>query len=132
MPHRCIPADMHEDGYVIVDPACEVNERGARDKNDRNETVVDYDLQLDLELTEQTKMNDETLTYTEKHWNHLRQTEIDKGVENSFPLTMEMRHGKRGGDKKEYNPLSEDFVVDTIVLDDVTDSVVGLDKIVVS
>ena len=24
----CIPADMHDEDYLIVDPACEVNERG--------------------------------------------------------------------------------------------------------
>ena len=48
----CIPADMQEGDYLIVDPACEVNERGTRDKNDGNEVVDDCDLPLDLELTE--------------------------------------------------------------------------------
>ena len=30
----CIPADMQVGDYLIVDPACEVNERGTSDKND--------------------------------------------------------------------------------------------------
>ena len=48
----CIPADMHDEDYLIVEPACEVNERGTRDKNDGNELVDDFDLPLELELTE--------------------------------------------------------------------------------
>ena len=44
----CIPADMQEGDDLIVVPACEVNERGNRDKNDRNEVVDDCDLPLDL------------------------------------------------------------------------------------
>ena len=35
----CIPADMLEGDYLIVDPTCEVNKRGTRDKNDGNEVV---------------------------------------------------------------------------------------------
>ena len=43
-----IPADKQEGDYLIVDPACELNERGTRDKNDRNEKVDNVDLPLDL------------------------------------------------------------------------------------
>ena len=52
----CIPADMQEGDYLIVDPACEVNERGTRDKNDGNEVVDDCDVPLDLELTERVEL----------------------------------------------------------------------------
>ena len=44
--HWCIPADMNDEDYFILDPACEVNERGPRDKSDGNEVV---DLPLDLQ-----------------------------------------------------------------------------------
>ena len=44
----CIPADMREGVYLIVDPACDVNERGTRDKIGGNEVVDDSDLPLDL------------------------------------------------------------------------------------
>ena len=33
----CIPADMEEGDYLMMDPACEVNEKGTREKNDGNE-----------------------------------------------------------------------------------------------
>ena len=58
MPRQRIGAsqDMQEGDYLIVDPACEVNERGTRDKNDGNEVVDDCDLPLDLELTERVEV----------------------------------------------------------------------------
>ena len=41
----CIPADMHDEDYLIVETACEVNERGTRDKNDGTEVIDNCDLQ---------------------------------------------------------------------------------------
>ena len=49
-----------------MDPICEVNERGTRDKNDRIEMMVDCDLPLDLDLTEQLEVDQETLPYIDE------------------------------------------------------------------
>ena len=57
----CIAADMQEGDYLIVDPACEVNERGTHDKNNGNEVVDNCDLPQDVKLTERVKVDDETL-----------------------------------------------------------------------
>ena len=127
----CIPANMQEGDYFIVDPACEVNERGTRDKNDGNEVVDDGDLPLDLELTERVEVDDETLPYAAEDWDCPEQTEIDKGTQPDFPLTMETRQSKRGRDKKKYNPHGEDFVIGRIVLSDMMESLVGLDEVAV-
>ena len=35
----CIPKDMEGLEYLLVEPACEVNEKGTRDKNDGNENL---------------------------------------------------------------------------------------------
>ena len=51
---------------MIVVPACEVNERGTRDKNDGNEVVDFCDLPLDLDLTERVEVDDETLPYAKE------------------------------------------------------------------
>ena len=67
-----------------LDPACEVNERGTLDKNDGNEVVDDFDLPLDLELAERAEVDDETLPYAEEDWDRPEQTEIDKGIEQTF------------------------------------------------
>ena len=45
---------------------------------------------------------------------------------------MDTRQSKRGRDKKIHNQFEEDFVVDRIVLDKVTETLVGLDEIMIS
>ena len=100
----CIPADMYDEDYLIVNPACEVNERETRDKNDGNEVVDKCDLSLDLELTERVEVDDETLPYAEEDWDCPEQTEVDKRVQSDFSCTMETRQGKREKNKTKYNP----------------------------
>ena len=113
----CISTDMQEGDNLIVDPACEVNERGTRDKND-GKMVDNCDLPLELELTELVEVEDETLLYAEEDWEYPEQTEIDRGIQSDFPLTMETRQSKKGRNKKKYNLYGEDFVIDRIVLSD--------------
>ena len=122
---------MQEGDYLIVDPACEVNERGTRDKNDGNEVVDDCDLPLDLELTERVEVDDESLPYAEEEWDCPEQVETDKGIQPDFPLTMETRQSKKGRNQKKYNPSGEDFVIDRIVLTDMMNSLVGMDVVAV-
>ena len=50
----CIPADMEEGDYLMMDPACEVNEKGTREMNDGKEVIEEAD--------------DETLPYAEEEW----------------------------------------------------------------
>ena len=62
----CIPADMEEGDYLMMDPACEVNEKGTREKNDGNEVVEEgTDTPLDLDPNEQIEADDETLPYAD-------------------------------------------------------------------
>ena len=91
---------MQEGDYLIVDPACEVNERGTRDKNDENEVVDICDLPLDLELTERVELDDEILPYAEEDWDCPEQTEIDKRVQPDFRFTMKTHQSKKGRNKK--------------------------------
>ena len=122
---------MQEGDYLIVCPACEMNERGTPDKNDGNEVVDNCDLPLDLELTQRVEVEDETLPYAEENWDCPERTEVDKGVQPDFPFAMETRQSKRGKGKKKYNPYGEDFVIDRIVLCDMMDSLVGVDEVLV-
>ena len=36
---RCITEDMEEGDYLMMDPACEVNEKSTRRQNDGNEVI---------------------------------------------------------------------------------------------
>ena len=40
----CISVDVHEDDYLIVDHACELNKRATHEKNHGNDVVNDCDL----------------------------------------------------------------------------------------
>ena len=59
------------------------------------------------------------------------QKKFEKGVQPDLPVTIETRQGKKGGNKKKYNPYGGDFVIDRIVLSDMMDSPVGLDEVAV-
>ena len=65
----CIPADLEEGGYLMMDPACEVNEKGSRGKNVGNEVVEEGSSPpLDLDLNEVIEADEETLPYAEEDW----------------------------------------------------------------
>ena len=58
----CIPADMEEGNYLMMNPACEVNEKGTRKKNDGNEVAEEGTRPpLDLGPNEVVEADDETL-----------------------------------------------------------------------
>ena len=55
----CIPADMEEGDYLMMDPACEVNEKGTREKNDGNEVIEEgTSTPLDLDPNEVIEEDD--------------------------------------------------------------------------
>ena len=73
----CISADMEEGDYLMMDPTCEVNEKGTRGKNDGNETLEEGSSPpLDLDSNEVIKANEETLPYAEEDWHDPEQMEV--------------------------------------------------------
>ena len=129
----CIPADMEEGDYLMMDPACEINEKGTREKNDGNEVVEEgTDTPLDLDPNEQIEADDETLPYAEEDWQDSEQTEVPKNMEPDLPFTMQTRQKDGTRPRKKYNPYGDDFVVDRIDLKKVVEEVVGLEEITVS
>ena len=129
----CIPADMEEGGYLMMDPVCEVNEKGTREKNDGNEVVEEEtNTPLDLDPNEVTEADDETLPYEEEDWQDLEQTEVPKNLEPDLPLTIQTRENAGTRPRKKYNPYGDDFVVDRIDLKKIVEEVVGLEEITVS
>ena len=102
----CIPADMEEGDYLMMDPACEVNEKGTREKNDGNEVVEEgTDTPLDLDPNEQIEADDETLPYAEEDWQDPEQTEVPKNFEPDLLFTMQTRQKDGDETKKEKQSL---------------------------
>ena len=130
----CIPADMEEGDYLMMDPACEVNEKGTREKNDGNEVVEEgTDTPLDLDPNEEIEADDETLPYADpEDWQDPEQTEVPKNLEPDLPFTIQTRQKDGTRPRKKYNPYGDDFVVDRIDLKKTVEEVVGLEEITVS
>ena len=65
----CIPAGMEEGKYLMMDPACEVNEKRTREKNNGNEVVREgKSPPLDLDPNEVIGADEEALPYAEEDW----------------------------------------------------------------
>ena len=129
----CIPADMEEGDYLMMDPACEVNEKGTREKNDGNKVVEEgTNTPLDLDPNEVIEADDETLPYAEEDWQDPEQGEVPKNLEPDLPFTIQTRQNDETRPRTKYNPYGDDFVVDRIDLKKIVEEVVGLEEITVS
>ena len=129
----CIPADMEEGDYLMMDPACEVNEKGTMGKNDGNEVVEEESSPpLDLDPNEVIETDEETLPYAEEDWPDPEQMEVPENLEPDLPFTIQTRQSDRTRLTKKYNPYGDDFVVDRIDLKKIVDELVGLEEITVS
>ena len=129
----CIPAVMEERDYLMMDPACEVNEKGTREKNDGNELVEEgTSPPLNLDPNEVIEADEGTLPYAEEDWQDPEQMEVPKNLEPDLPFTIQTRQNDRTRSRKKYNPYGDDFVVDRIDLKKIVEEVVGLEEITVS
>ena len=70
----CLPKDMEGLEYLVVEPACEVNEKGTREKNDGNEN-------LSLDDNEKIEVESEAGSFAEEDWNDPEQDEVPKWME---------------------------------------------------
>ena len=117
----------------MMDPACEVKEKGTREKIDENELVEEgKSPPLDIDPNEVIEADEETLPYAEEDWHDPEQMEAPKNFEPGLPFTIHTRQNDRTRSRKKYNPYSDDFLVDRIDLKKIMEEVVGLEEITVS
>ena len=84
----CIPKDMEGLEYLLVEPACEVNEKGIREKNDGNEN-------LSLDDNEKIEADSEAESFVEEDWNDPEQGEVPKWTEPDLSIPAGTRSGNR-------------------------------------
>ena len=109
-----IPEDMEEGGYLMIYPACEVNEKGTREKNDGNEALKEVlSAPLDLDPNEKTEADEEYLPCAEEDWRDPEQIEI------------QTRQSDRQRITRKYKPYG-DSIVDKIDLKKIMGELVGL------
>ena len=72
-----------------MEPACELNEKGIREKNDGKEAIEEVtSAPLDLDPNENTEAVKDTLLYAEEEWENPDQIEVPKKMEPDLPFSI--------------------------------------------
>ena len=118
----CVPQNMEELEYLLVEPACEVNEEGTREKNDGNEG-------LSLDDNEKIEAVSEAESFVEEDWNDPEQDEVPKWTERDLPITVGIRSDNRKRTGMRYNRYGDDFLIDKIRPDEVGNELLSVDEL---
>ena len=118
----CIPKDMEELEYLLVEPACEVNEKGTRDKNDGNEN-------LSLDDNEKIDADSEAESFVEEDWNDPEQGEVPKWTEPDLSIPAGTRSGNRKRTGMRYNRYGDDFLIDKIQPDNLSKELISVGEL---
>ena len=118
----CIPKDMEGLEYLLGEPACEVNERGTREKNDGNE-------KLSLDDNEKIEADSEAESFVEEDWNDPEQGEVPKWTEPDQSIPAGTRSGNRKRTSMRYNRYGDDFLIDKIQPDDLSKELLSVGEL---
>ena len=108
--------------YLLVEPACEVNEKGTREKNDGIED-------LSLDDNEKIEADSEAESFVEEDWNDLEQDEVPKWTEPDLPIPAGTRSGNRKRRRMRYNRYGDEFLIDKIKPDEVCEELLSVGKL---
>ena len=109
--------------YLLVEPACEVNEKGTREKNDGNEDVIMND-------NEKIEVDSDEGSFAEEDWNDPEQNELAKWTESEQPMTTETRKGDHKRTGMRYNRYDDDFLIDNIQTAEIGEELVNVGDLV--
>ena len=113
--------ERHE--YILVEPACEVNEKGTREKNEGTEN-------LSLDDNEKIEVYSDEGFLTEEDWNDPEQNEVPKWTEPDLQMTKETRKGGRKKTGMRYDRYGDDFLIDKIQPDEIGEELVNVGELV--
>ena len=80
----CVPQNTEGLDYLLVESACEVNEKGTRGKNDGNEDVG-------LDDNEKIEVDSDKRSFAEEDWNDPQQNEVPKWTKTDLSMTTGTR-----------------------------------------
>ena len=119
----CVPQNMEGLEYLLVEPACEVNEKGTREKNDGNEG-------LSLDDNEKIEADSEAEYFVEEDWNDPEQDEVPNWTQPDWPIPAGTRSGNRKRTGMRYNRYGDDFLIDKIKPDEVGNELLSVGELV--
>ena len=85
----CKPQNTEGVEYLLVEPACEVNSKVTREKNDRNEN-------MSMDDNEKIEADSDGESFAEEDWNDPEQDEVPKWTEPDMSITKRVKVGARG------------------------------------
>ena len=113
----CVPQNMEGLEYRLEEPACEVNEKGTREKNDGNE---------DVSMDGKEKIE----SFVEEDCNDPEQNEVLKWTEPDLPITAGTRSGNRKRTGMRYNRYGDDFLIDKIQPGELSEELLSVGELV--
>ena len=119
----CVPQNMEGLEYLLVEPACDVNEKDTREKNDGNEDVS-------MDDNEKIEAGSDAEFFAKEDWNDLEQDEVPKWTEPDLPITAATMSGNRKRTGMRYNRYRDDFLIDKIQPDELSGELVSVGELV--
>ena len=105
-----------------MEPACEVNETGTRERNDGNEN-------LSLDDNEKIEADSEAESFVEEDWNDPEQGEVPKWREPDLPKPVGTRSGNRKRTGMRYNRYGDDFLIGKTQPDDLSKELLSVGEL---
>ena len=119
----CTPQNMERLEYLLVDPACEVNEKGTRERNDGKEDVSMHDY-------ENIEVDSDEGSFAEEDRNDPEQNEVPKWTKPDLPMSTGTGKGDRKWTGMRYNRYGDDFLVDEIQPEEIGEELVNVEELV--
>ena len=119
----CVPQNMEGLDHLLVEPACELNIKGTRLKNDGNKDVS-------MDDNEKIDEDSNTGSFAEEDWNDPEQNEVPKWTEPDLPKTVGIRNGNRKRTSIRYNRRGDDFLIDKIQPEEIGEGLVNVGELV--
>ena len=119
----CVPQNMKGFEYLLVEPAFEVNERGTREKNDGNESMIMND-------KKKIEVGSDKGSFVEEDWNETEEDKEPKWTEPDLPMTTETRKGGRKKTEMRYNRYGDNFLIDKIQPEELGEEMVNVSNLV--
>ena len=110
--------------YLLVEPACEVNEKGTREKNDGKEDVS-------MDDNEKIEAGSDAESFAEEDWKDPEQDDVPKWTEPDLPITAGTRSGNRKRTGMRYNRYGDDLLIDKIQPDELSEELLSMGELVV-
>ena len=119
----CVPQNMEGLEYLLVEPACKVNKKSTREKIDGNEEVS-------MDENEKIDADSDAENFAEEDWNGPEQNEVPKWTEPDLPRSVGTRSVNRKRTGMRYNRYGDDFLIDKIQPDDISEELLSVGKMV--